>query len=261
MISTPGFNMTGKGFFALPLEIRNTIYEYTLADVEDEVSIRIDGGTNANHSELRLRALKRRVLPEDDEADIGPKLTLLLACKQINSEATSIAYSKMSMSLTKMMDYSPGTWRVRHDEASSFMANLRRVFGDDKLKFVKKLILKDDSWLSMLACFDCYLGVPTSPSSRGPIGSVLHHVDTIVLHSDREIRGYNYMVLPEGRSWVSVCLRPVHNKEVLTTFSSLRQIVVKKHEGGEQTSLVQDGIIYAAESGMETGAMIDMSEL
>lgn len=253
--------MTGQGFFALPAEIRNTIYGYTLADVEDEVSIRIDGGTNANHMEPRLNVLKREVLPEENEADTGPKLTLLLACKQINSEATSIAYSKMSLTLTRMLDYSlENVWRICHAEASSFMANLQLVFGDNKLRFVKKMILKDDRWLNMLACFDCHVGASASPFSRpGPIGSVLHHVDTIVLHSDYERRAYKYGVLPEGRSWVSVCLQPVHNKEVLATFPRLRQIVVKKHEGGEQTSLVQDVIIYAAEAGMEMGATINMT--
>lgn len=35
------------------------------------------------------------MLPEEDESDTGPKLELLLACKQINVEAKSIAYSKI----------------------------------------------------------------------------------------------------------------------------------------------------------------------
>lgn len=158
-----------------------------------------------------------------------------------------------------MLDYSEEkVWLIRHAEATSFMDNLQLVFGDNKLKLVKKLILKDDSWLNMLACFDCHRRGPVPSSRPGPIGIVLHHVDTIVLHSDPERRVYDYQLLSEGRSWVSVCLRPVHNKEVLATFPRLRQIVVKKHQGGEQTSLVRDGVIYAAESGVEMGATIDM---
>lgn len=88
-----------KGFFSLPAELRNTIYEYVLADVQDNICIDLTRGPNKDiNTSIQPKETDTQQKTCFASGDASP-LSILLACRKINKEASAMAYSKMSITL------------------------------------------------------------------------------------------------------------------------------------------------------------------
>lgn len=114
------------------------------------------------------------------------RLSILLVCKQINQEATGIAYSKTSFSLDRPLAHKlspnrPGRART----AQKLNVKLQRVlevFGTHKLSFVPHLRVSDELMLADLARLQAYLDVNRNDNSsctiecrtRRTLGSPIH---------------------------------------------------------------------------------------
>jgi hypothetical protein len=81
----------------LPAELRNKIYDFALSVVQDNVCIDLERGDKKIR---KVRGGKKpRFIPNHDN---NSRLSLLLTCRQINTEASGIAFSKMSMSIANV---------------------------------------------------------------------------------------------------------------------------------------------------------------
>lgn len=256
MTTTPGADLTGQGLFRLSPELRNAVYEDVLADVEDNVCIRIEGGANANHKKRRLKTIKRRVLPEDDEES---RLSLLLTFKQVYSEASSIAYSRMSMSLEDNDKLLQGDILLAGQHLANLMGGLQAVFGKEKLQLIWNFNV--NIWLFFkFITFDSSLNrerdkplpmLENDWKRTGPLFDAFHKVRRLTIRLDMDCpMAWLINRLPEGESWLTVMVVPgVATTMLLKTFSELREFVVH-HPSAEQISKVIDGNVFAAKSGL-----------
>lgn len=119
--------------------MRNVIYEYVLADVQDNVCIDLGAGLNKVY---RVEAQKNEQVRSDNKASY---LGMLLACKQINREASRMAYSKMSMSLETVslnMEYGDSITRDKEsDRLKAMLINFAKAFDASKSSLVTNLVL------------------------------------------------------------------------------------------------------------------------
>ena len=246
----------------LPGEIRNSIYEFVFADVQDNVCIDLEGGLNKSHKVSG----KNRSVPNDDNTS---RLSLLLACKQINTEASGIAFSKMSMSIDTVF-VKPSDFLTRCNAAltegsermNAILSNFLIVFSAANLACVPAMEFPRTEVLLHLASFNSpYMDVQRSTASctakcasrsyfQGLVHELFHKVKRITIDAKDGELDRLYRLLNEGAPWLSVTMQPCEAKEILTAFSSLEEIVVRR-DCGEQICKVIDGKIYAAESGVE----------
>lgn len=245
----------------LPAELRNSIYEYVLADVQDNVCIDLEGGPNKIHKVSG----KNRSVPN---ADNTSRLDLLLTCKQINTEATGIAFSKMSMSIdtifpkpSDLIDRCEATLTEGHERLNAILTNLIIVFMSANLEHVQAMQFPRTEVLHHLVSFNTpFLDVQHSTASctakcaslsyfQGIVHELFHNIKRITIDVEDRKLTQLYKHLNKGASWLSVTMQPCEAKEVLSVFSNLEEIVVRR-SCGEQVSKVIDGKIYAAESGM-----------
>ncbi|KAM0708675.1 hypothetical protein Q7P35_005327 [Cladosporium inversicolor] len=245
---------------SLPPELRNKIYDYALAGVQDDLCIDLEGRENKVHKEGDT---KSRSIPTDDNTS---RLSLLLTCRQINAEASGIAYSKMSMSFDTAFNTSDVT---THTAVTMIMDNFMQVFPVSKLGYITTMHVANPQVLMQMATlnrsmFDaerptCSAKCASLSQYHGTTHDLFHKVKSIIIDGEEEgdgALGPLYELLPEGASWLTVTWGPEFVGYVLSVFSNLDKIVVRR-ECGEQVSKVVDGKIYAAESGME---MLDMNE-
>lgn len=254
---------------SLPAELRNSIYDYVFADVQDNVCLDLEGGYNMVHKVVDKKP--RSVHNEDNTS----RLSLLLTCRQINTEASGIAYSKMSMSLDTVFP-NPCDFRTRAQEAlleggsrlSMIMATITSTFLGTNLAAIPVMGFPSTEVLVHLLTFNS----PTMDSQtstafctakclslswyHGLIHNLFHTVKRIVLDGEDQEMDRLYLALTEGASWLSVTMEPYEASDVLKVFSNLEEIVVRR-ECGEQVTKVVDGKFYAAESGMEMLGMAD----
>jgi hypothetical protein len=155
-------NTTGEGFFKLPAELRNSVYEYVLADVRDNIYIKLECGDNKAH-ESRAITPDRPVFRDDTASP----LSMLLTCKQINLEASPMPYSKMSMSMsniTTMVKDFESLREHRGEVSTKFAETLKSVFVEfnktfapEKSSLIKTVVLREVRDLTYLTTFDYYL--------------------------------------------------------------------------------------------------------
>lgn len=245
----------------LPAELRNPIYEHVFADVQDNVCIDLEGGLNKIHKVSG----KNRSVPIDDNTS---RLSLLLTCKQINTEATGIAFSKMSMSIdtvfpkpSDLIDRCEDTLAEGHERLNTILTNLITVFMGANLAHVQAMHFPRTEVLLHLVSFNTpFLDVQHTTASctakcaslsyfQGLVHELFHNVKRITIDVDDGKLTQLYRHLNKGASWLSVTMQPCEVREVLGVFSNLEEIVVRR-DCGEQISKVIDGKIYAAESGM-----------
>lgn len=257
---------------SLPAELRNSIYEYALADVQDNVCLDLEGGVNMIH---RVVDKKPRSVPTEDRTS---RLSLLLTCRQINTEASGIAFSKMRMSLDTVFP-KPSDFHTRGDEAlmegssrlSMIMASVTSSFQGTNLAAIPVMEFPSAQVLSHLTTFNSpgmdlqrannFQGVCTAKCSsrseyQGLIHHVFHNVKRIVIDGEDSEIGNLYSELTKGASWLSVLMQPYEARDVLGIFSNLEEIVVRR-DCGEQVSKAIGDKFYAAESGMEMRGMDD----
>lgn len=256
------FNQSDSCFFGLPPELRNLIYEYAFSEVEDQVAIKLDGGYNAEHAILRQKTTKRRVILEDEE-DEPSQLALLLTCKQINAEASAIAFSKMRFLATRLTRIPYSSPVVSLLFVEEWLADLQDTFGVNKLKLVKRLVLANETLLYNLPglsrCKGNFVvdeyGFTAYPSCGATSTALqtLSHIEEIILHMDDAPHAPE---LVAGASWVSLALQPRDEQWLLAIMPLLKKIVARG-QAGEQTSVIMDGHIVAAESGMRLGGCGD----
>jgi len=252
----------------IPAELRNSIYEYVLADVQDNVFIDLEGGPNKIHKVSG----KNRSVPNDDNTS---RLDLLLTCKQINTEATGIAFSKMSMSIdtvfpepSDLVDRCEATVTEGHERMNAILTNLIIVFMCANLAHVQAMHFPRTEVLTHLVSFNCpFQDVQHSTATctdkcaslsyfQGMVHELFHNVKCITIDVEDGELEQLYRSLNKGASWLSVTMQPCEVREVLGVFSNLEEIVVRR-DCGEQISKVIDGKIYAAESGMPMLGSVD----
>lgn len=255
MTTTPGTNITREGLFKLPPELRNAVYELVFADVEGNICIPIEGCPNANHKQHRSKMEKSKVLPENDEED-KPKLSLLLTCKQVYNEASSIAYSKMSMSLLDEDGILKGDTLRAGQHLASLMGGLQAVFGKQKLQLVRNLIIRERELLLTFTSFDSTFLFKQYPWDwdkqwgNGPLFDAFHHVRRLTICLDSGLLDcWMCDGLPKGESWLTPLVAPGVAAILLKAFPGLQEFAVRRY-CGEQISKVIDGEIFAAESGL-----------
>lgn len=267
--STPsGTNITDRGLFRLPPELRNVVYEYVLADVHNNVCIDLGAGLNKVY---RVEDRKSKPASEDKHAS---RLSMLLACRQINHEASGVAYSKMGMSFeTVSVDpkaFEPHQGVNAYIKASErlkiMLQNFAETFDASKSSLLTSVVFHDSQLMSRLAGFNnCMMGdtlLTKKCTSRcesfslfqGLFHETFHHVRFITVHVTKDKMETLYKALTKGAPWLSVTLEPFHVDELLAAFPSLQQIIVRR-ACGEQVCDVIDGGIFAAESRMPLRGM------
>lgn len=253
-----------KGFFRLPAELRNTIYEYVLTEVQDNMCIDLENGLNQKYRP-RVRQQKRDASP----------LSMLLTCRKINREASPMAYSKMSMSLDAIhpdRDAVLSHWDIEaylknRRRLKSILATFANTFRADIRSYVTTMRLPNLLVLYEIVRCNCTAlssrefskrcsaKCDLTGSHRGLVHNVFHHIRRIIVE-DLSVNGY-YRNLVEGASWLSIFMTvPAQVEEVFRTFSNLEEIVVRRGHA-EQVSHVVDGKIYASGSGMLLGGTAD----
>ena len=126
-------------FLALPAELRNAVYEYIAADIQDTIRI-----------QMVRPIIRRRQLPEDtliQSLNGCHDMAILLACRQIHNEASSMLYGAIRLDMTKMSFLNEKAWRSWFDysytsttRASQALSGLYQTMGP-KLQFVRHLEL------------------------------------------------------------------------------------------------------------------------
>lgn len=250
-----GTNLTGKGFFSLPSELRNAIYEDVLEDMEDNnLCVHLGGG------------------PNEKSAPEGPSpLSMLLTCKQISNEATQMAFSKVSLSLT---DLWPPIVGNRNDVYAEYRARLESVIwtlGNElrpttlaqitSMEFPNSRSLLElptsvtEHFSRSRPSESCTPKCDQLSHHRGPIHRAFHNIRRITISVDN-YQEYSYRMLREGASWVSPLMLEPMAESVFDVFSNLEEIVVRR-KCGVQTSVVVDGKIFAKDSGLPMRGMED----
>lgn len=230
------------------------IYEYALADIDEGICIKVDRGYKEPHrgrwaknKERRLKVIEGRVLQDDeDDVDEVSNLALLLTCKQINKEASPIAYSKMSMTITKLPSLS--SIKRAWNATSEMCRRFSNGFSGDKLKYVKTLVLPDAVDILQLLCCIAWRWFPDT--------KVLSQADHIICQFSEDYLSYIFGSLTDGASWLSVVMDSDDGEDLVEKFPRL-QFITARRDCGDQVSKVVDGEIFAAESGMRMRGMVD----
>jgi hypothetical protein len=272
MLTSLTTNTSGKGssrLLTLPSELRNAIYEYVLADVQDNVCIDLVGGDNKVH---KVKAKEPRTVSKEERTS---RLSLLLTCRQINDEASGIAYSKMSMSLDTVFA-TPEDFNTRANEAfkeggerlGNIMHHFTKTFLGQNLACIPHMQFPSTEVLIHLTTFNSpamdvqrYTDFCTDKCAslsrwQGVVHNLFHKVRRITITGEDRSMERLYRSLTKGASWLSITMQPHEVREVLGVFSNLEEIVVRR-QCGEQVSKVIDGKLYAVKSGMEMRGLED----
>lgn len=99
-------------------------------------------------------------------------------------------------------------------------------------------------------------------SHSGAFHTAFHNIRQITV--DLHITGMGsedttYRSLKTGASWFSFVMQPYLVPCLLGVFPNLEEIVVRRKSGKQQLSVVRDGKVFAAESGMPLGGQDDWS--
>ena len=265
-------NTAGQGssrLLTLPSELRNSIYEYVLADVQDNVRIDLEGGDNKVH---KVKAKEPGTVSKEESPS---RLGLLLTCRQINDEASGIAYSKMSMSLDTVFP-TPEDFNTPGNEAfkeggkrlSTIVDNFTKTFLGQNLACIPHMQFPSTEVLLHLTTFNspamdfqrstdfCTAKCASLSRWQGVVHNLFHKVRRITIDGEDRSMERLYGSLTKGASWLSITMQPHEVRDVLGVFPNLEEIVVRR-ECGEQVSKVIDGNFYAAESGMEMRGLED----
>jgi hypothetical protein len=195
------------------------------------------------------------------------RLGLLLAYKQINNEASGIAYSKMSMSLETVSSNLEEYQRRGVEVLMEHAQRLRRIvetftqtFGQN-LAFIPVMRLPGTNVLHDLASSNsplmdmqrstdfCTAKCASLSHWQGMVHILFHNIRRITLDGEDRDLECLYKSLTKGAFWLCITMQPDNVEDVLSVFSNLEEIVVRR-ECGEQVNKVADGKIYVAESGM-----------
>lgn len=226
------------------------IYEEALSSIEDNISIRVLGGKNASKWHRGKQRLRRKLKPTPS------MLALLLVCRKINSEASPIAYGKMSMLLEEIVPWTSEDYLLQVCE------KLVQVFGYENLHRIPHVRIEDQEALMDLPLCDWILTIRARLADGGdalgilrpsearlqPAQDLFCNITRMTLLEYRldesEYRGFE-----EGASWLSTTVKPGHQQEIfLEVFRSLKEIVLQRAgpTGGQQTSVVSKMGISAA---------------
>lgn len=264
--SAKGTNITGQGFFSLPSELRNVIYEHVLADAE-HMRIDLESGPNKKH---KVQVIGAEDAPKNNDS-VSP-LNILLACKQINNEATGIAYSKMSLSLLSVW---PDFERVlKHEPRGStqrfdnILKTLTTIFRATTLSHVTSMDFPDaDALITVQLHTSMAPGNTMQPSEscthkcdllsrhKGLVHCSFHKIRRLTLFVNHHTEK-GYRSLKQGASWLSPLMDHAELASVLGVFSNLEEVVVHR-ECGIQVSDVIDGKIFVKGSGVPYGGFED----
>jgi hypothetical protein len=275
MSTSQGTNTTGEGFFKLSPELRNSIYEYVLADVQGNVCIKLGRGDNQAHK--TQTTTPENSVPRDNTAS---QLNVLLTCKQINHEASGIAYSKMSMSMNKA-DIPTLEHRAEKDaqaakRTETILERFANTFDTHKSSLITSLVLPDIAALLSLTVHDSLMSASNLRSDfvqqnvsctarcgthggefAGAVHTAFHNIQTVIIQEGDNSLEKGYASLRAGASWLSVAIQPRSMRIVLCSLPGLQQIVVRRRSGEQQVSKVIDGKVFAAESGTPLGGLAD----
>lgn len=274
-----GTSTTGQGFFDLPSELRNAVYEYILADAKD-MRIRLESGANKKH---RVQVTGQEAAPKNDGVltkDKHSPLSILLTCKQINDEASVMAYSKMSLSLDTVfirtgppedIDQHFADTRISKDRLKDILRTLHKSFRATNLSHVTSMEFLDHKVLRELAIITLYTEISHDRGPdmncnhmcdqlgtwRGIVHKRFHKVRRITVHA-KGVGAHHCIAhkLKEGASWLSALMQPREANSMMAAFCNLEQIVVRRQCGLQQTSYTKEGKIYSP-SGMPSGGMDD----
>lgn len=269
-MSTSHATNTAQGssrLLSLPAELRNSIYEYVLADVQDNVCIDLEREDKKIH---QVSGTNPSPIPDPDNTS---RLSLLLTCKTINAEASGIAFSNMSMKIATVFpltQYTDSRSRLSltdgGERLSVILDEVNKTFLGAHLGAVPTMVFPSTEIIfELIKCNNrmvdtkraaCTANCALYSHYQGVIHNLFHNVRRIVVGGEEGPFGQYYLNLPEGGSWLSITMEPSDVKAVLNVFSNLEEIVVRR-EIGEQVSKVINGKVYAAESDVEMLGMDD----
>lgn len=157
--TVPAKNSAPCYFFNIPPEIRIVIYEEALSPIENNISIRVLGGGNASRWDRGKKRLRRKL------KSTPSMLALLLVCRKINSEASPIAYGKMSMLLEEIVPWMSEVYLLQVCD------KLVQVFGYEKLHKIPHIRIEDQEALMDLPLCDWMLTMRARIADGGdPLG-------------------------------------------------------------------------------------------
>lgn len=220
-------------FFGIPPELRILIYEHVFSEIEDSVSVRVLGRANKH------RNIKRN----------PSKLALLLTCRQINSEAWKIAYSKMSMLFDMIRFATRPDDRKEAECVHHDFDELVAVFGYEKLHRIPYLEIEDSYVLSRLAIWDCCAAMrhrrrteesqmeipdPTIVTRQlRPAEELFCNIARMTVR-DLDLKMEQCEVFEDGPSWFWTVVQPGRRRQerFLRIFQNLKEITVKRITNG-----------------------------
>ena len=269
MASPQGTNINWQGLLSLHPELRNTIYEYVFADIQDNMVIHLEGGANEKH----------RVKAKGHETEGVPSaLDLLLTCKQIYNEAAGIAYSKLSLTLGTVHQKRKVRRALEgYDNArltvllNTFAKELRATTRSHitRMYFRDFRAMRDLSEYSSMERYpltgtdaetdNCTENCLRYATWNQLVHRAFHNIRTITIDlSKNHVSDSRFARLKAGASWLSLVWQPNRVSWLIKAFSNLEEIVVRRENGEQQVSYVRDCMIFAAGSGMPLGGHKDV---
>jgi hypothetical protein len=249
--------------------------EYVLADVQDNICIKLGRGDSQAHE-------SQTTTPDNSVSrdNTASQLSVLLTCKQISLEASGMAYSKMSMSMNKadipMLEHCAEKDAEAAGRTETILERFANTFDTHKSSLITSLVLPDIAALLSLTVHDSlmyasnlrsdFVQQNVSCTARcgtyggafgGAVHIASHNIQIVIIQEGDNSMDKRYARLRAGASWLSLAIQPRSMRIVLCSISGLQQIVVRRKSGGQQVSKVIDGKVFAAESGMPLGGLAD----
>lgn len=267
MTSLVGSNVSAQGFFRLHPELRNAIYEYVLADIGDNVIVDLEngGGVNRKHG----TKAKRQKNPNGDASP----LSILLTCKQINNEATGLAYSKLSLRVGDVFETQENGLSMPIEQGRAVVKDLLETFAQDfrtkTLSHITKTHFRQCHTMIVLGFYHNLDFVPLEHPGctenchkYAQFGSIVHeafhNIRSITVDLDSSL-DYGINLLRNGTSWLSLVIEPIHVPRLLRNFSNLEEIVVRRESGEQQISYLCEYKIFASGSGVPLWGFHDLA--
>jgi hypothetical protein len=249
--------------------------EYVLADVQDNICIKLGRGDSQAHE-------SQTTTPDNSVSrdNTASQLSVLLTCKRISLEASGMAYSKMSMSMNKadipMLEHCAEKDAEAAGRTETILERFANTFDTHKSSLITSLVLPDIAALLSLTVHDSlmyasnlrsdFVQQNVSCTARcgtyggafgGAVHIASHNIQIVIIQEGDNSMDKRYARLRAGASWLSVAIQPRSMRIVLCSIPGLQQIVVRRKSGGQQVSKVIDGKVFAAESGMPLGGLAD----
>lgn len=134
---------TNPSFLGLPGEVRNLIYDFVFANIEDEVVLPI----TRPKTKFTDRIKRKVLIPRSKRV---PHLALLMTCRQIRAEAFGYVHGVVHAGLATKYNFIWQAKRVLLDDLRQEMNKALRRIGED-LPFVSHLDLVGPTTLATLA--------------------------------------------------------------------------------------------------------------